>query len=47
EPSARTPIGAACRICERPECPQRAFPFVSTSLAVNENRSPFAPYSNQ
>jgi predicted transcriptional regulator len=25
---AAVTIGAACRICDRPACPQRAFPYV-------------------
>lgn len=41
---AATPIGAGCRICERPECPQRAFPPAGRPLRVDEQRSAFAPY---
>ncbi|CDG81046.1 short-chain fatty acyl-CoA regulator family protein [Janthinobacterium agaricidamnosum] len=26
DPSAATPIGTGCKVCERPACPQRAFP---------------------
>lgn len=44
-PLAATPIGAGCRICERPACPQRAFPPVGRTLHVDENRSAFAPYA--
>jgi predicted transcriptional regulator/DNA-binding XRE family transcriptional regulator len=44
-PLAATPIGAGCRICERPACPQRAFPPVGRVLHVDENRSAFAPYA--
>lgn len=44
-PMAATPIGAGCRICERPNCPQRAFPPVGRALHVDENRSAFAPYA--
>ncbi|EUA68857.1 hypothetical protein I553_2045 [Mycobacterium xenopi 4042] len=34
-----TPIGAGCRVCERDNCPQRAFPAlaarsISTSTAA-------------
>lgn len=43
-PAAATPIGAGCKICERPDCPQRAFPPVGRDLRVDENRSAFAPY---
>ncbi|WP_199084509.1 short-chain fatty acyl-CoA regulator family protein [Bosea sp. ASV33] len=42
---AATPIGAGCRICERPACPQRAFPPVGRPLHVDEQRSAFAPYA--
>lgn len=42
---ARTPIGAGCKICERPSCSQRAFPSIVNPLTVDENRSMFAPYS--
>ena len=44
-PAAATPIGAGCRICERPNCPQRAFPPAGRALHVDENSSPFAPYA--
>jgi len=44
-PAAATPIGAGCKICERPACPQRAFPPVGRALHVDENRSAFAPYA--
>jgi XRE family transcriptional regulator, fatty acid utilization regulator len=44
-PAAATPIGAGCKICERPACPQRAFPPAGRPLTVDENRSAFAPYA--
>lgn len=44
-PAAATPIGAGCKICERPACPQRAFPPVGRALAVDDEVSRFAPYS--
>lgn len=44
DPDAATPIGAGCKVCERPACPQRAFPPVGRPLAVDENRSTLAPY---
>jgi XRE family transcriptional regulator, fatty acid utilization regulator len=44
DPSAATPIGAGCRVCERPACPQRAFPHIGRSLAIDQNQSPIAPY---
>ncbi len=42
--ASATPIGAGCRVCERPSCPQRAFPPIGRSLTIDENRSRFAPY---
>jgi XRE family transcriptional regulator, fatty acid utilization regulator len=44
-PAAATPIGAGCKICDRPACPQRAFPPMGRPLRVDENRSAFAPYA--
>ena len=41
---AATPIGMGCKICERPACPQRAFPPVGTRLHVDDRSSTFAPY---
>jgi predicted transcriptional regulator/DNA-binding XRE family transcriptional regulator len=40
------PIGTACRLCERLECAQRAFPAIQHPLRVDEDVrgiSPFAP----
>ena len=45
--AAATPIGAGCRICERPSCPQRAFPPVGRPIAADEARSGFVPYSSR
>lgn len=44
--SAATPIGAGCKVCERPACAQRAFPQIGRALAVDENRSVVAPYAS-
>ncbi|MCP1469448.1 hypothetical protein J3E64_001123 [Sphingobium sp. OAS761] len=44
DPTAATPIGAGCKVCERPACPQRAFPAIGRAVAVDENRSTLAPY---
>lgn len=41
---AATPIGAGCKICDRRGCPQRAFPPIGRVVAIDENRSRFAPY---
>jgi hypothetical protein len=43
--AAATPIGAGCKICDRPACPQRAFPPTGRPLAVDELRSRFTPYA--
>ena len=44
DPEAATPIGMGCKVCERDQCPQRAFPYVGRGLHVDENSSHFAPY---
>lgn len=44
-PDLATPIGAGCKICDRPACPQRAFPMTGRHLHPDPNRSRFAPYS--
>ncbi|MEU3017076.1 short-chain fatty acyl-CoA regulator family protein [Nocardiopsis sp. NPDC007018] len=44
DPGAATPIGLGCKVCERPACPQRAFPPAGRSLLVNENSSTVSPY---
>jgi len=45
DPTAATPIGAGCKVCERPSCPQRAFPPLGRALLVDEQRSRFEPYA--
>lgn len=42
--SATVPIGAGCKICERPACPQRAFPAIGRRTAIDENERRFSPY---
>lgn len=42
--SAAVPIGAGCKICERPSCPQRAFPAIGRRTAIDENERRFTPY---
>ena len=44
-PEAAVPIGMGCKVCERGDCPQRAFPPIGRALAVDENRSLFTPYA--
>jgi predicted transcriptional regulator len=43
EPRA-TAIGAACRICERPACPQRAAEPISRTLTVDDFTKSISPY---
>jgi XRE family transcriptional regulator, fatty acid utilization regulator len=43
--TAATPIGAGCKICDRPACPQRAFPPTGRPLAIDLHRSRFTPYA--
>ena len=45
-PDLATPIGAGCKICDRPACPQRAFPMTGRPLRPDPNRSRFTPYSS-
>lgn len=45
--SAATPIGAGCKVCERPACPQRAFPFIGRPLVIDRDRSAPTPYPTQ
>jgi predicted transcriptional regulator len=44
DPDAATPIGMGCKVCERTDCLQRAYPFVGRPLDVDENQSRFTPY---
>ncbi len=44
DPEAATPIGMGCKVCERAQCPQRAFPFIGRPLEVDVNQSRFTPY---
>ncbi|MYM56907.1 short-chain fatty acyl-CoA regulator family protein [Thalassovita mangrovi] len=46
-PDQATPIGAGCKICDRPACPQRAFPMTGRPLRPDPDRSRFAPYSGE
>jgi len=43
-PDIPTPIGMGCRVCERTQCVQRAFPYIGRELDVNENVSSVSPY---
>jgi len=44
--SATTPIGSGCKVCERADCPQRAFPMIGRPLAVDETRTTLEPYGS-
>ncbi len=36
-PAGVVPVGTTCRLCERMECPARAFPAIQKPLTVDEN----------
>ncbi len=44
DPASATPIGAGCKLCERPACPQRAFPAIGRFVAIDENHANRTPY---
>ncbi|WEK44749.1 MAG: short-chain fatty acyl-CoA regulator family protein [Candidatus Sphingomonas colombiensis] len=44
DPAAATPIGAGCKVCDRPACPQRAFPPIGRALTIDENTAASVPY---
>jgi hypothetical protein len=39
------PIGAGCKVCDRENCAQRAFPALGRKLRINENVRQYAPYA--
>jgi predicted transcriptional regulator len=41
---AIVPIGAGCKICDRPACPQRAFPYLGHPVYVDPHSSTDLPY---
>ncbi|MEU6860622.1 short-chain fatty acyl-CoA regulator family protein [Glycomyces sp. NPDC046736] len=43
-PAVLTPIGPGCKVCDRTECPQRAFPAIGRPLDVDDHASRFTPY---
>ncbi|MGW4336459.1 short-chain fatty acyl-CoA regulator family protein [Rhodococcus koreensis] len=45
DPSTAVPIGPGCKVCERPDCAQRAFPQLGRSINVDENNAATIPYS--
>lgn len=40
-----TPIGINCRLCERPDCSERALPPINRRLIVDEHRRDITPFS--
>jgi XRE family transcriptional regulator, fatty acid utilization regulator len=44
-PAALTPIGPGCKLCDRPACPQRAFPAIGKPIDTSTSHARFAPYS--
>ncbi|MEV7548619.1 short-chain fatty acyl-CoA regulator family protein [Amycolatopsis sp. NPDC089917] len=42
--AAVTPIGMGCKVCERPACPQRAFPAIGKPMRIDEHSSSLLPY---
>jgi XRE family transcriptional regulator, fatty acid utilization regulator len=46
DPGIAVPIGAGCKICNRPSCAQRAFPYLGGRVAVDENAGSSLPYSS-
>jgi predicted transcriptional regulator/transcriptional regulator with XRE-family HTH domain len=44
--AAATPIGAGCKVCDRRDCAQRAFPALGRELRIDENERPWEPYAS-
>jgi len=42
---AATPVGVSCRVCERLDCSQRAYPPMNHRLTVEEHLKRAAPFS--
>jgi predicted transcriptional regulator/transcriptional regulator with XRE-family HTH domain len=45
DPQIVTPIGVNCRICERPDCADRATPSMRLKLTIDEDRRGLSAYS--
>ncbi|ODR07828.1 Cro/Cl family transcriptional regulator [Mycolicibacillus koreensis] len=45
DPGTAVPIGAGCKICPRPACPQRAFPYLGRRVVADPNTSSDLPYA--
>nr|WP_170323162.1 short-chain fatty acyl-CoA regulator family protein [Gordonia effusa] len=44
DPRRAVPIGAGCKVCDRPDCAQRAFPQLGRPIMVDDNVSASTPY---
>ncbi|MCF8570547.1 short-chain fatty acyl-CoA regulator family protein [Gordonia sp. HY002] len=44
DPRTVVPIGAGCKVCDRPACSQRAFPMLGHGIAIDELVSDSVPY---
>jgi predicted transcriptional regulator/transcriptional regulator with XRE-family HTH domain len=45
DPDSAIPIGAGCKICDRTDCSQRAFPALGRELQLDPNSRYWAPYN--
>lgn len=45
DPTTAVPIGAGCKICNRADCAQRAFPYLGGHVVIDENSGSGLPYS--
>jgi predicted transcriptional regulator len=45
-PDSAVPVGVTCRLCERTDCDQRAFPSLRHSLKIDENVRGVSLYAN-
>ncbi|WP_330250287.1 short-chain fatty acyl-CoA regulator family protein [Nocardia sp. NBC_00565] len=45
DPSTAVPIGPGCKVCERTNCAQRAFPQLGRPIRVDENSALNIPYT--
>lgn len=46
EPQAATVIGPGCKVCDRRDCLQRAYPALGLPLRIDENRRVREPYAS-
>ena len=45
DPTVLTPIGPGCKLCDRPACPQRAFPALGRPLHADPHQARSLPYA--